>query len=183
MCIIDPMHNLFLGTAKHCVDVWKSTGLISTDDLLIMQMRVNNYFCPSDIGRIPSKIQLSFAGFTADQWRSWAVLFSLHFLKDVLPNRDYNCWYSFVKACSLLCPRSINATKLAEADEYIMKFCTKFVDLYSMECCTMNMHLHGHLMECISDYGPVNSFWCFAFERMNGILGSYHTNNHNISVQ
>ena len=64
-----------------------------------------------------------------------------------------------------------------------MKFCTKFVDLYGMECCTINMHLHGHLMECILDYGPVYSFWCFAFERMNGILGSYHTNNDNISVQ
>ena len=60
LCIIDPMHNLFLGTAKHCVEVWKSTGLISSDDLLIMQMRVNDYFCP--IGRIPSKIQSSFAG-------------------------------------------------------------------------------------------------------------------------
>ena len=81
MCIIDPMHNLFLGTAKHCVDVWKSTGLLSTDNLLIMQMRVNDYFCPSDIGRIPSKIQSSFAGFTADQWRSWTVLFSFIVLK------------------------------------------------------------------------------------------------------
>ena len=47
----------------------------------------------------------------------------------------------------------------------------------------MNMHFHRHLMECILDYEPVYSFWCFTFERMNGILGSYHTNNHNISVQ
>ena len=45
------------------------------------------------------------------------------------------------------------------------------------------MHLHGHLHECIRDYGPVYSFWCFAFERMNGILGSYHTNNCNVSTQ
>ena len=45
------------------------------------------------------------------------------------------------------------------------------------------MHLHGHLRECVSDYGPVYSFWCFAFERMNGVLGSYHTNNHSISIQ
>ena len=43
--------------------------------------------------------------------------------------------------------------------------------------------MYGHLHECITDFGPVYSFWCFAFERMNGILGSYHTNNHNISTQ
>ena len=45
------------------------------------------------------------------------------------------------------------------------------------------MYLCGHLHQCIEDYGPVYSFWCFIFEYFNGILGSYHTNNHHISVQ
>ena len=47
----------------------------------------------------------------------------------------------------------------------------------------MNMHLHGHLTACIRDFGPVYSFWCFSFERLNGLLGSYHTNNRDISIQ
>lgn len=47
----------------------------------------------------------------------------------------------------------------------------------------MNLHLHAHLKESILDYGPVYSFWLFAFERLNGILGSYHTNCHDISLQ
>lgn len=64
-----------------------------------------------------------------------------------------------------------------------MEFCRKFTELYTWKHCHMNMHLHGHLAECIRDYGPVYSFWCFSFERMNGILGSFHTNNKNISVQ
>ena len=25
-CVIDPMHYLHLGTAKHCIDIWKSTA-------------------------------------------------------------------------------------------------------------------------------------------------------------
>ena len=29
----------------------------------------------------------------------------------------------------------------------------------------------------------VYSFWLFSFERLNGVLGSYHTNCHNISLQ
>lgn len=45
------------------------------------------------------------------------------------------------------------------------------------------MHLHCHLKECIEDYGPVYSFWLFSFERLNGILGSFHTNNHDVSLQ
>ena len=39
------------------------------------------------------------------------------------------------------------------------------------------MHLHVHLKECIFDYGPVYAFWCFAFERFNGMLGAFPTNS------
>ena len=45
------------------------------------------------------------------------------------------------------------------------------------------MHLHGHLASVIQDYGPVYSFLLFPYERLNGILGSYHANSQNISVQ
>lgn len=46
-----------------------------------------------------------------------------------------------------------------------------------------NIHLHGHLALFIKDFGPVYSFWLFPYERLNGVLGSYHSNSHNISVQ
>ena len=41
----------------------------------------------------------------------------------------------------------------------------------------------GHLKDCILDYGPVFSFWCFSFERYNGIMGDYHTSNVNIGIK
>ena len=45
------------------------------------------------------------------------------------------------------------------------------------------MALHTHLAECLKDFGPVYCFWLFLFERMNGILDSFRTNSHDISVQ
>ena len=46
------------------------------------------------------------------------------------------------------------------------------------------IYISMHLCECILDYGPVYySFWCFAFERYNGILGSYPTNSRQIEPQ
>ena len=45
------------------------------------------------------------------------------------------------------------------------------------------MHLHCHLKEVILDNGPVHSFWCFSFERYNGILGSTPTNKRSVEVQ
>ena len=45
------------------------------------------------------------------------------------------------------------------------------------------MHLHLHLQDSFLNYGPVHGFWAFPFERYNGILGSYQTNNKNIEEQ
>ena len=102
MCVIDPMHNLLSGTAKHCIDIWKSTGLLSSDHFCDIQKKVDNFTCPNDVGRIPSKIQSSFSGFTADQWKSWTVLFSLYCLKNILPSELQDaddCMLRFCKVC------------------------------------------------------------------------------------
>ena len=45
------------------------------------------------------------------------------------------------------------------------------------------MHLHGHLRDCIENFGSVNSFWLFSFEQYNGLLESINTNNHDIEAQ
>ena len=48
---------------------------------------------------------------------------------------------------------------------------------------TPNMHLHAHLKSVILDYGPLQEFWCFSFERFNGILGNQPSNNRCIEPQ
>ena len=59
-----------------------------------------------------------------------------------------------------------------------------FEQLYGgQDLATPNMQLHGHIKECLLDYGPFHAFWCFSFERFNGILGSFHTNNRSIESQ
>lgn len=183
MCVVDPMHNLLLGTAKHITEIWKSSGILTSKDFDIIQEKVDSMVTPTDIGRIPFKIASKFSGFTAEQWKNWVVYYSLFSLKDVLPWRHYNCWHLYVKICFLLCRRRVTEAQLREADALLDEFWESFKQLYGAAACTINLHLHGHLTSCIKDFGPVYSFWCFAYERMNGILGSYHTNNHHVSIQ
>jgi hypothetical protein len=45
------------------------------------------------------------------------------------------------------------------------------------------MHLHLHLKKLFFYFGPPHAFWCFAFERYNGILGAYHTNKKAVESQ
>lgn len=69
-------------------------------------------------------------------------------------------------------PVHISETDVIRADELLLTFCKKFQELYGEERCTpnMHMHMHCHLKECILDVGPLHSFWCFSFERYNGLL-------------
>ena len=72
---------------------------------------------------------------------------------------------------------------LVEADALLLSFCKKFEELYGSSFCTINLHLHCHLKEYMEDFGPVYAFMLFIFERLNGTLGNYHTNSHDISLQ
>ena len=134
-------------------------------------------------GRIPGKISSSFTGFTADQWKNWTLVYSLFALKGILPEEHLQCWRFFVLACKTLGKRVLTGNDIEIGDKYLMQFCKTFETLYGKDLVTPNMHLHGNLKECLLDYGPFHSFWCFSFERFNGILGSYHTNNRSIEIQ
>ena len=58
----------------------------------------------------------------------------------------------------------------------LFQFCTldsvlqTFESLYGPECCTPNMHMVCQLKQCLVDFGPLSSFWCFLFECNNRIL-------------
>lgn len=85
MLVLDPMHNLFLGTAKHVLkSIWLDQDLITSSDLNIVQSRMDKATVPSDIGRIPYKIASGFSSFTADQFKNWVIYFSLLTLRDKL---------------------------------------------------------------------------------------------------
>ena len=35
----------------------------------------------------------------------------------------------------------------------------------------------------VQDFGPAHTFWCFEFEQMNGVLGSFSINNCSIEME
>ena len=75
--------------------------------------------------------------------------------------------------CKFLTRPVKTALELQKVDLMLMQFCEKFEQLYGKSKVKPNMHLHGHLKECVLDYGPIYNFWCFSFERFNGTLSSF----------
>ena len=183
MLVVDPMHNLFLGTAKHMTKLWNCKNILSKDIMKTVQTTVDSMRVPSDVGRIPRKIETSFSGFTADQFKNWVVLYSIPSLHGLIDEDHLECWRHFVLACRLLVQKSISVTDVNTADALLMQFCRRVERMYGTSAITPNMHMHCHLKDIILDYGPVYAFWLFSYERFNGILEHQPTSNHSIEIQ
>ena len=184
MLVLDAMHNLFLGTAKHVLkSIWLDQDILSPTDFNIVQSKMDKVKVPSDIGRIPYKIASGFSSFTADQFKNWVIYFSLLTLRDKLIGDHLECWRHFVLACRLLCSKFITKSDVHLADALLLQCCRRMQRMYGYNIITPNMHLHAHLCDCVVDYGPLHGFWLFSFERFNGILGQQPNNNRSIEVQ
>ena len=142
-----------------------------------MERRIKLFDVGTGLGRLPHKISANYGCYTASQWKNWTLIYSLFVLNGPLPVEHMRCWQAFVLACKFLTRPVITAMELQKADLILLQFCEKFEQLYGKSKVKPNMHLHGHLRECVLDYGPIYNFWCFSFERFNGILSSFKTNN------
>ncbi|XP_078670900.1 uncharacterized protein LOC144911017 isoform X2 [Branchiostoma floridae x Branchiostoma belcheri] len=182
-CIIDPMHNLFLGTAKRIFKLWIDKDILNKAKLNKLEKRIGTMNLPNGMGRLPTKISSNHGSFTADEWKNWTLYYSLYCLKDLLPEEHYKCWQIFVLACERLCKPAVSRADVDWADAAFETFGKKVERLFGKMSITPNMHLHCHLKDCILDYGPLHGFWLFSFERYNGLLGSETTNNREIELQ
>ena len=72
---------------------------------------------------------------------------------------------------------------LKEAHERLIELIKLIERKYGPEKITPNLHLSLHLCECSHDYDSLYSFWCFSFERINGILGSLPNSNRKIEPE
>ena len=120
LVVIDPMHNLLLGTAKCLFHKWIELGLLKPDELKKIQVHIDENVVPPDNGRIPNKIESGSSGMTADQWKNWTLVYSPYILSTVLPKSHYDCWMLFVGACRLICGRTISCLELEQADEMLI---------------------------------------------------------------
>ncbi|XP_066924647.1 uncharacterized protein [Clytia hemisphaerica] len=184
MHVVDPMHNLFLGIAHHVFDTWVETGTIQSKiHFEQINQRQERIRVPSDMGRISTSVCSHYKNMKADEWKHWALIYSTYCLRGIIPDTDMRIWTKFVNACHMICVPIVRLSEVKEAHELLQEFAKEFEARYSSKFTVPNMHMMLHLKEGIEDFGPLYAFWCFGFERYNGILGSFQTNGHSIPLQ
>ena len=120
--IIDPMHDLFLGTSKLMLHLWKDRGFLNNSAFEKIQEQIDSIILPSNIGCISSMISTGFAGFTAERWMHWTTLYKTIALQKYLSLEHYTHWCLYSKACSLMCRTYIHLREIEQADELLMSF-------------------------------------------------------------
>src|ERR1700722_15428790 len=87
---VDLMHNLFIGIASWIIKrLWLRYCKITLDDLTKIQKLINNIHPPSEIGRIPHKIDIGegFSNLTANEWKNFFLIYA-RVLWDFLDKED-----------------------------------------------------------------------------------------------
>ena len=180
---VDLMHNLLLGTAKHMFCTWIDLGLLSNSNLEKLDLLINDFVVPNNIGRLPTQIKFNYLSFKAAQWSSWTLIYSPVLLKDILPIEHYKCWLLFVRATAILSQRIVCKQDIETADMLLENFCRTVESLCGRSYCTINMHMHLHIKDNILNFGPAHATWCFSFERFNYLLESVPTNKKSVEAQ
>ena len=151
--VIDPMHNLLLGTNKYLMTMWKDDGILAKRQFeYIYTTRSGCIKSPIECGRIPHKISSNFSSLTVDQWKNSVCIYSTLYLKEPLPAELYDCWVLFQDAyCSLLQP-SLSALQLSIADNKLYEFCKAYEILLTFICTCTCANLY-RIMDLLLHFG------------------------------
>ena len=183
MTVIDPMHCMYLGFAKHVIKrFWIEGKVVPASSFQAVQNTSAKVIFPSSIGHIPKNPLNSFPSFIADQLKNWTNIFSLFSMREALKGEHWECWKHFVLA-SRICQKQLTERDIVVADGLLLQFWKRVERIYGEKYITPNMHLVCRLQDCIRDFGPLQSFWLFPFERYNGIIEIMPSNKRMIEAQ
>ena len=183
---IDAMHNLYMGVAKKILKVWSLKELVDFEEL---EKRCKALNVPRGIGRVLSSFQnkdkklkkKKLESLKAEEMMSFVTIYSDQLLSGLIDAKNYQMWKYFSAACRGSSGRMLYRIEIPRLQESYYNFLKTFEDLHPDKC-VPNMHLGHESFLSLEEYGPNHVSWCYAFERMNGILGSVHTNNKAIQM-
>ncbi|GBC06285.1 hypothetical protein RclHR1_06740001, partial [Rhizophagus clarus] len=154
--------------------IWIDEDILTEKALQSIQKKMSEFKLLSVLRRISGKIHCGegFSNFTTDQWCNFFLIYATVVLWNHLLNKDRKILTYFVRVCTILVRRIVKINDMKEAHELLVKIIKLIEKHYGEGKIMPNLHLSLHLYKCSYDYKPLYSFWCFSFERMNGILGS-----------
>lgn len=193
MCVVDPMHAFLLGLVETETDLHISD---ETDSPLYVysvplskrkefRKRLKETVVPSDIGRLPVSLpeKKTLSSLTAEQWKNYSLLYARPCLLDLLPDRPYCSMKLLCEVIEIVVQNYLTKDNLEKLEELLEEHHHLFASIYGKWKVSINYHQVLHMTEIFEDFGPSPVFWCFAFERLNGLIVDAETNRRSLEVQ
>lgn len=142
---------------------------------------------PSWINPLPQQLgTANYGTLSADQWRWLTTLILPITLIRLWGDLDRETRYFrmlenflwLVCVLDLATRRSTNSERRAAIFEAALNYLDGLKSLFPQIAFTVNLHLMCHLPKLLYLWGPPHAWWCFPYERFNGILQQIPTNSH-----
>ena len=176
---IDPMHCWFTNIVKHTLDTMILYNIFTLKELSDACAAVQ---LPRHMGRLVASYEDKMRKLTGEELMRFALHMSDPVMKNIIKNPEAaRMWSHLTEALREAASFIVHPSDLEQSSRHLYEFLVLFEKLFGKKECRPNFHLAQELIkECIPDYGPAHVTWCFAFERLNGLLGSTPHNNRDI---
>lgn len=178
--LVDPFHNLYLGTTKRFWTWLVSKKIIDKKQLEGLHRIIQQLIVPSHIRKVPRKIAIGkcFSSFSGEEWRVWLWISMWALSSPELDIEDdiIGIWELFVTACRLIGESRVKISDLPLVHALFAEFNWRAEKRFGSSFYTPNMHQHLHLVSMIRDYGPIQGWWGYGFERYNKVIGNMQHN-------
>lgn len=170
MTTIDPMHTILLGMVKRETEL--NLSLMTCDDKRELIRRIKLIKLPYDIGRLPTNMfeNDTLDGATADQWKNYVTIYARVCMLNLIPKRAFKCLVLLSEIVTTVSRPVLTADDVTTLRSLMHEHHRLFNSIYGKWAVTVNFHMCLHIPEIILDFGPPHNFWCFSYERMNGML-------------
>jgi hypothetical protein len=143
---------------------------------------------PRDVGRIRERLE-SLSHVKAVEWLNWVTMQAVPAVRTLVYQRavvqegerrklfpvhgmHLRLFSQLQQLVEELCKYSTSAQAIRHIDTLLRDLMQTFADTFHAagpSVCTPNMHLALHLPAQLRDFGPVQGWWCFPYERLMGV--------------
>lgn len=168
------MHLVLLGIMKKLLEIWFSSEHKKNLKLRVWFINMANEkckeiseYCPTEFARNPENIS-DFQNFKATEFRQVLLVTGIVTFREILPEYDYIHFLMLHAAirCLVFYPDSL--MHLTFAEHALKKFVENSEDVYSPSFMSYNVHGLLHLIEDVKNFGSVDDFSAFFFEKLEG---------------
>lgn len=147
--------------------------------------RMKEMRIPYDLGRLPLNMteKKTLSGLTAEQLKNYILINAKPCLVNLILKKAYDCFCLLSDAVRIINKSFITENDISNLEDILEQHHQLYKTIYGKWEVSINNHMVLHIPDMLRNFGPANGFWCFPFERYNGVLEKIPNNGKSVEQQ